>query len=178
MEQNRIAGAAMPLLEGAESVFFDEGAPVAAVAEELVVHRPLTAVTASVPAATRLAGRPNVQVILLGGRLRPGTLGCVDHWALRMLEELVVDVALLSADGITPERGLTCADTSVAAIKAGAIAASRRRVLLADRKRFGTDAFCRFGALSDLSAVVTDGPDGQGDHRDAAREAGVEVLTA
>ena len=55
---------------------------------------------------------------MLGGRLRGLTMATVDHWATRMLKELVIDLAFLGANGISREHGLTTPDPAVAAVLA------------------------------------------------------------
>lgn len=176
-EKERIGRTAARLLDGVDSIFLDEGSTVAAFADALRPRRPLTVVTAALPVATRLASRERVEVLLLGGRVRPRNLGCVDHWAVRMLEGLVVDVAVLGTNGLTARHGLTCPDPNVAAVKSAAIGTARRSVLLADHTKFGVDSFCRFGALRELHTVVTDRATGAARLR-PLREAGVEVVTA
>ncbi|MBA2316566.1 MAG: DeoR/GlpR transcriptional regulator [Euzebyales bacterium] len=155
-EKARIASAALVMLENAESVFLDEGSTVQALAEQLHPERPLTVVTAALPTACLLAQRPNVTVLALGGRVRGHTLGVVDHWAVGMLADLVLDLAVTGTNGISLEHGLTCPDTTVAAVKSAGIAASRRTILLTDHTKFGVDSFCRFAGLRDLEAVVSD----------------------
>jgi DeoR family fructose operon transcriptional repressor len=176
-EKERIARAAVSLVGNADSIYFDEGSTVQLFAEALHVEHPLTAVTNSILTAAALAGRRNVTVILLGGRIRPRTLGSIGHWATGMLADLVLDLAVLGANGVSVERGLTCPGADVAAIKQAACASARRRVLLADRTKLGADSFCRFGRVSDLQAVVTDRR-AEARHVRAIREAGVEVVLA
>ena len=77
-------------------------------------------------------------------------------WPARMLAELVVDVAFIGTNGLTMERGLTCADLSVATVKRAAVAASRRTVLLADATKFGRDSFAVFAKVSDLDLVISE----------------------
>ena len=50
------------------------------------------------------------------------TMATVDHWATRMLNELVIDLAFLGANGISREHGLTTPDPAVAAVKAQVVA--------------------------------------------------------
>lgn len=75
-EKQRIAGAAVGLLEGCESVFVDEGSTALAVAHQLLeIDRPLTVVTHSVPVVVALSGRPRSERDLARARaehLRPG----------------------------------------------------------------------------------------------------------
>ncbi len=93
------------------------------VAEAIAPESPITVVTSSLLAAGALAESPLVTVLLLGGRMRGRTLATVDHWALRMLGDLVIDLAFLGANGISREHGLTTPDPAVAAVKGAVVAA-------------------------------------------------------
>jgi DeoR/GlpR family transcriptional regulator of sugar metabolism len=155
-EKRRIARAAADRLGDAETVFVDEGFTPQLVAEALPTDRPLTVVTASLPAAAALSNTPSVTVLLLGGRLRGHTLATVDHWVLRMLGEMVIDLAYLGANGISREHGLTTPDPAVGAVKARAVAVSRRRVFVGVHTKFGVSSFSRFAEIADFEAIVTD----------------------
>jgi DeoR family transcriptional regulator, fructose operon transcriptional repressor len=95
-------------------------------------------------------------VLLLGGRMRGRTLATVDHWALRMLSDLVIDLAFLGANGISREHGLTTPDPAVAAVKAEVVARSRRRVFVGLHTKFGASSFCRFAEIADFEVLITD----------------------
>jgi DeoR/GlpR family transcriptional regulator of sugar metabolism len=49
--------------------------------------------------------------------VRGGSLATVDHWAIDMLSDLVLDVAILGTNGISRDRGLTTPDPAVSAVK-------------------------------------------------------------
>ncbi|OFI38170.1 hypothetical protein BIU82_06660 [Arthrobacter sp. SW1] len=154
-EKVRIARAALEFIDGAESIFIDEGTTAAAFADALEPTRPMTVVTSSLPVACQLAAKPLLNVLILGGRVRGNTLGAVDHWATGMLQRLVLDLAVLGTNGATGKHGLTCPDSSVAAVKAAAVASSRRSIVLADHTKFGVDSSIKFADLHDLDAIVT-----------------------
>lgn len=153
-QKHRIASAAVDLLHGAETVYLDEGFTPRLIAERLA-DRSLTVVTSSLLAAEALAHSSSVTVLLLGGRMRGRTLATVDHWAVDMLDGLVIDVAFLGTNGISTEHGLTTPDPAVAAVKATAVRVSRRAVLVAAHSKFGESSFCRFARPSDFEAIVT-----------------------
>ena len=155
-EKRRIAASAVERLHGAETVYIDEGITPQFVAEALRPQAPTTVVTSSLLAAGALADTPDITVLLLGGRMRSRTLATVDHWALRMLDDLVIDLAYLGANGISREHGLTTPDPAVAAVKAQVVARSRRRVFVGLHTKFGVSSFCRFAEVSDFEALVTD----------------------
>ncbi|MFG2311655.1 DeoR/GlpR family DNA-binding transcription regulator [Streptomyces sp. NPDC048566] len=154
-EKRRIAAAAADLLGDAETVFVDEGFTPQLIAEALPRDRQLTVVTASLATAGALAEAENTGVLLLGGRVRPGTLATVDHWTTKMLAGFVIDLAFIGANGISREHGLTTPDPAVSEVKAQAIRASRRTVFAGTHTKFGAVSFCRFADISALEAIVT-----------------------
>ncbi len=154
-DKRRIATAAAELTGDAETVFVDEGFTPLLIAESLPRNRPLTVVTASLAVAGTLAAVEGFTVLLLGGRVRGGTLATVDHWVTRMLSGFVIDLAFIGANGISREHGLTTPDPAVSEVKQRAVQASRRRVFVGVHTKFGVASFCRFANVSDLDAIVT-----------------------
>ena len=155
-EKTRIAKAALAELPDEGSILLDAGSTTARLADELPTDRELTVVTHSVNIALTLSTRPNLTIMLVGGRLRSRTLATVDAWALQALRETFVDVAFIATNGISVERGLTTPDSAEAMIKRAAVASSRRCVLLADHTKIGNDCFTRFAELKDIDTFITD----------------------
>lgn len=153
-QKHRIAAGAADLLHGAETVYLDEGFTPRLIAEQLA-DRELTVVTSSLLAAEALAHSETVTVLLLGGRMRGRTLATVDSWAVERLRSLVIDVAYLGTNGITPEHGLTTPDPAVAAVKQTAVSVAMRRILVAAHSKFGETSFCRFADVGDFETIVT-----------------------
>jgi DeoR family transcriptional regulator, fructose operon transcriptional repressor len=154
-EKRRIAATAVEHLGDAETVFVDEGFTPQLIAEALPRDRPLTVVTASLAAAGALASAEEITVLLLGGRVRGGTLATVDHWTTRMLAGFVIDLAFIGANGISREHGLTTPDPAVSEVKAQAMRASRRRVFVGMHTKFGAVSFCRFAEVGDFETIIT-----------------------
>ena len=155
-EKQRIATAAAKLVRAAESIYIDEGYLPQLVADQLRPGRELTVVTPSLAIATALASREHIEVLCVGGRVRAQTLGVVDHWAVAMLQSMVLDLAFMGANGVTLEHGMTVPDSAVAAVKIAAVQSSRRRVFVGDSTKFGTDSFVRFAEVTDFERIVTD----------------------
>lgn len=135
----------------------------------------LTLITNSVPLADAIhrAGRESLHQ--LGGNARGLTGACVGAHTLRALEAIRVDVALLGANGLDAERGLTTQDPEEAAVKSAMCRAARRVALLADSSKFDRDFLVSFADLDRIDVLVTDArPTGA---LAAALEArGIEVL--
>lgn len=155
-EKERIAKAALAELPDEGAVILDAGTTTARLAQLLPSDRELTVVVNSPVLAATLGLRPNLTVLLLGGRVRGRTLAAVDDWALRPLAEMYVDVAFMGTNGCSVERGMTTPDPAEAAVKRAMIGAARRVVLLADHTKIGNDYLARFGTLADLDLLITD----------------------
>lgn len=155
-EKERIAKAALDEVPDEGAILLDAGTTTARLAQVLPTDRELTVVTNAVDVASRLAGRGQLTVLILGGRIRGRTMAAVDTWAVRALEETYVDIAFLATNGVSVRRGLTTPDPTEAAVKRAMIAAARRTVLLADHTKFGNDHLIRFGDLADVDTLITD----------------------
>ncbi|MGP3919598.1 DeoR/GlpR family DNA-binding transcription regulator [Nonomuraea sp. 10N515B] len=155
-EKERIAKAALAELPEDGSVIIDAGTTTGRLVQVLPADRELTVVVNSPPLATVLAARPNLHVIMLGGRLRGKTLATVDDWALRPLAHLNVDVAFIGTNGCSPARGLTTPDPAEAAIKRAMVKAAQRSVLLADHTKFSNTYLATFAELSQIDVVISD----------------------
>ena len=176
-EKERIAKAALAELPDDGAIVIDAGTTTARFAEAIPADRELTVVVNSPSLATVLAARPNLTVVMLGGRVRGRTLATVDDGALQPLARLNVDVAFIATNGCSAQRGLTTPDPAEAAVKRAMIAAARRTVLLADHTKVGDVHFAAFAALSDIDVMITD--TGLDDRLVAEiRAAGPEVIRA
>ncbi len=156
-EKRRIAAAAIDLIGAASTIFLDDGFTPHLIAQQLHAgDRALTVVTPSILAATTLAPNEAMTVIVLGGDVRRRTLGTVGHWVTDMLASLLIDVAILGANGISPERGLTTPLPAVSDVKAKVLTHSRRNIFVGVHTKFGLDSFSRFAGVADFQTLVTD----------------------
>ncbi len=155
-EKRRIAKAALAHLPQTGTILIDAGSTTDRLADLIPPDRQLTAFTNALPIALALAGKPNITVYTLGGRVRSRTLAEVDSWAARTLSEINVDVAFLGTNGISLDRGLTTPDPAEAAIKHLMISCARRRILLSDHSKIGHVSTYKYGDLADIDLLITD----------------------
>lgn len=176
-EKERIARLALAELPDEGTILLDAGTTTARLADALPADRELVVLTNALPIAMSLSIRPNITVLMLGGKVRGRTQAAVDAWALQALADSYVDVAFIGANGISPERGLTTPDTTESAVKRAMIRAARRTVVLADHTKVGQDHLSRFATLDEIDTLITDsGLDAQ--VADELRAQGPRVLLA
>lgn len=175
-EKEQIARAAMnhlPTDHG--SLILDAGTTTGRLAAMLPPTSRYTIFTNSSPIASMVATRTSCRVQLIGGRIRPttqATVGNVDE-----IGRLRVDVALVGANGISVEHGLSTPDPDEAATKAAMIASARRVVVLVDSRKIGAESTVRFAELEDVDVIITDAGVTQGQVEKLGRT-GVQVVVA
>lgn len=154
-EKRRMAKLAVNELPDSGAVIVDSGSTLARFAEAVPTTAALRVVTNSLPIAQTLAEHDDVEVIVLGGKVRKNTMAMVDGETIRSLEPYSVDTLFISTDGLTPEVGLTTPYRQEAELKQAMIRSARRVVALVDHSKFGKDHFVRFAKWSDVDVLIT-----------------------
>ena len=155
-EKQRIAERAVQEIRPGATVLLDSGTSTGAIAGLLPAGAGLTVITNSASIAAMLQDRPDMELLLLGGRVRPRTGAAVGAWLEHSLIDVCVDVAFLGANGYSVDRGFTTPDQVEAAAKRAMIAAARQAVVVADSSKAGQVNLHRFAHLADAAMLVTD----------------------
>jgi DeoR/GlpR family transcriptional regulator of sugar metabolism len=153
-----IARRCLGLIQDGDSVFFDSGTTVNAIATAIAAKRDglrLSALTTSLGVATTLADLPGIDCVLLGGQLRRIDGALVGALALENLERFTFTLAFIGVSGFS-ELGLSVGSLAEAAVKADAIERARRVVLAVDHSKLGTTDFARISGLDVVDVVVMD----------------------
>lgn len=159
-DKERLATAAVQLVEPGEAVFVDSSTTGFFVAQRLVRDNvKCTLLTNSVPIMQLVAEADAAQVELigLGGSLRKLTRSYVGPLALAGVEAHFADLVLFSVKGVTPGGHLTDPDALEAEIKRAMIKRARRSVLLVDGTKFDRPALSVIATVADLSGVIAAG---------------------
>lgn len=143
------------------SVYLDAGTTTAAVAQLLPARLAATrgtaeVVTHSLTLAPALAVADGVSLSVVGGRIRGVTAAAVGAGAVRAIQSLRPDVAIVGANGMSAEFGLSTPDPEEAAVKEAIIRAARRVVVVLDASKFDREYLVGFARLADVDVLVTD----------------------
>lgn len=179
-----IGRAAAELVESGSSILLDVGSTPLAVAEALVARAArgeltdVTVVTNGLSIALALeAAIPRLTVVVTGGTLRPLQHSLVSPVASTVLATLHVDLAMIGCTGVDAEGRVTNINLPEAEVKRAMVAASRRRVLVADGSKTGITHLGRIASLEDFEVLVTAGTLDAA-VRSAAEAAGTRILIA
>jgi DeoR/GlpR family transcriptional regulator of sugar metabolism len=155
-----IARTCVRLLQDGDSVFFDSGTTVNAIASVIATQGNgirISASTTSLGVATTLADVPGLECVLLGGQVRRVDGALVGPLALENLQRFTFSVAFIGVSGFS-DVGISVGSMAEAAVKADAIERARRVVLAIDNSKVGTTDFARIAGLDVVDVVVMDRP--------------------
>jgi DeoR/GlpR family transcriptional regulator of sugar metabolism len=156
-----LARAAADLIKADEVVYFDGGSTALAIARELQRREvPLTVLTRSLLVAVEFSQASNVDIYLLGGKVKTAEMLTTGPAANDDLVSYNVDTYIMGISGVHPTRGLTDYDPDEAAGKRVAIAMADRVVLTFDHSKLNRVLLSRVATLADVDIVVTDAPPG------------------
>ena len=166
-EKRRLGAAAAKLIRPGQVVLIDGGTTHAELVHALPADLRATIVTHSPTIAAALEPFPDIEVILIGGRLFRHSMVAVGVIAAEGFARLHADLCLLGVTGLHPERGLTTGDDEEAAIKRRMIAQAGETVVLATSDKLGASSpfaiapFAAIGTLVVPKEASLDGwPDG------------------
>ena len=154
-EKQRIAKAAVRMVEEGQCVMLDSGTTTAAIARELKKFSQLTVITNALNIAAELAST-NLEVILIGGSLRKNSFSLVGPLAEDVLHEMHSDILFLGVDGFDPEIGVTTPNLLESRVNRAMVKAARRVVAVCDSTKFKRRSLSRIVPPSAVHAVITD----------------------
>lgn len=152
-EKNEIAKCAVSLIEGDESIFFDIGTTVLAIAQN-ASGKKFKAFTNALRTAIVLS-EGDVDVTLTGGSVRKGENCVSGSIAEETMRCFNMDIAFIGAAGID-ENGVTDFVAQEAFLRKKVIENARKVILVADHSKFNVRASCNVCRLEEIDVLITD----------------------
>lgn len=153
--KERMARAALELIEPGMTIIINDGSMAALLGEAVVERRPLTVITNNAAIIDRLKGEAGITLIALGGIFNAkfnGFFGIVTENALSRLR---ADIAFVSAPAVSGLRAFHM-DDAVVRTKRMMMEAAARTCLLINHQRFGRSALHVLADLTDFDTIITD----------------------
>lgn len=139
VEKAAIARAAEAHVKDCQLVLLDAGTTAGALASRLATHHELTVATPGLTSVDILAGVPGIELIVLGGAVRPMSLGMVGPLAESAVTRLTADAVFLGADGVVAGRGICEARPEQASLKQLMIERSSAAYVLVHSRKLGRE---------------------------------------
>ncbi len=174
--KRRIAATAETLVEDGQTIAISSGTTTLELARRLVDRR-LTVITNAVDVVTVLLDRPGIELVVLGGVVRPGMHSMLGHLAELALRDLRADTLFMGAAGLGPDTGLMNDSLPEILTDRALRRSARDCVVLADASKLRQVAPAFVFGLDAVTTLVTDSGAARAD-LDAIRARGVRVLVA
>ena len=153
-EKQLIARRTADLISPGETVLLDGGTTTLEVARHLT-GKTLQVLTNSLPIASLLMNRPEIELIFIGGYVYPRTGVALGEQSVEALKKMHASRLVMSTGGITAD-GLFNSNALLVETERQMIRAADRVTLVADSSKFGQRALSHLCPLSDVDEIVTD----------------------
>lgn len=155
-QKQKIANAAKTTLQPKDTIVLASGTSVIEFARQISEMENLTVVSASLNTSIILSKNPKIDVIQLGGSVRPNSSSIIGPMGEKMLAEFTFTKLFLGVDGIDLDYGLTTTNAMEASLNKVMINAAQRIIVLADSSKFGRKGFGRICGLEEVDQIITD----------------------
>ncbi len=174
--KEKVALAAIDLIETGRSLFLDSGTTMLKLASLLPDER-LTVTTTGPNIAMELIKKNQPIVNIVGGMLNRDNISVSGNQALRQIGDINIDIAFIVPSGISAQNGLTSGNYSECELKKLVVQKARKVVILMDSSKLDKILPYTFADISDVNTIITDKalPD---DMTVQAEKSGCEILLA
>jgi DeoR family transcriptional regulator of aga operon len=150
-----IGAAAAALVEDGQTIAISSGSTTLELARRLV-DRNLTVITNALDVASVLLDREGIELVVLGGVVRPQMHSMLGHLAELALRELRADTLFMGIGAIDPDHGLMNDSIPEVLTDRALRRSARACVVLADSGKFVQVAPAFVFGLDEVDTVVTD----------------------
>jgi DeoR/GlpR family transcriptional regulator of sugar metabolism len=151
-----IGRAAAQMIQPGQVVILDGGTTARQIARHIPLDLKATVVTHSPTIALELVNHPEVEVLLIGGRLFKHSVVAVGAAAIEAISHIHADTYFMGVTGVHPRTGLTTGDFEEAAIKRALSNAAAETIVLASSEKLNAASPFLVVTLDEISAILTE----------------------
>lgn len=151
-----IGKAAAAMIRAGQVVILDGGTTARQVARYIPQELKATVVTHSPTIALELVSHPEIEVILIGGKLFKHSVVAVGAQAIEAIGQIRADTYFMGVTGVHPKTGLTTGDYEEAAVKRALSHAATETFVLASSEKLGAASPYAVIPLGEVSGIITE----------------------
>lgn len=176
-EKNKIGKRAVQMIKDHDSILISSGTTAYAVARHLESKERITVITPALKVAIELCNKTNIEVLQLGGLIRPNSSSVAGQYAMRILDDVSCGILFLGVDGIDLDFGITISNITEATLNQKMLSTSQKVVVLADSTKFGRRGLGKVCNIEDVDYIITD-KNTSSKYIQALEDAGIKVIIA
>lgn len=157
-EKMRIAQEAVKLIGEGQTIMLDSGTTTAEIAKQIrgLKLQSINVITNALNIALLLASVPHVNLVMLGGVLRPSSYSLGGPQAESALQGLHADILFLGFDGLDPDIGLMTPHLLEARLNARMLEIARSVVAVGDSSKIGRRSLSVIAKIDQIDRIITD----------------------
>ncbi len=153
--KQKLANEAAEYIQPNSTIYLDAGTTTFEVALKLTSLSGLTIITNDIMIASQLYSTNNT-VILLGGLIQRETGSITGQYALDMLDEFNIDLAVMAVSSVDSNMVMCTPDLGKQQLKRKVIQVSEKSILIADASKFFQKSLYRIGPIQTIDIIITD----------------------
>jgi DeoR/GlpR family transcriptional regulator of sugar metabolism len=151
-----IGRAAAGMIRVGQVVILDGGTTARQVARHIPIELKATIVTHSPTIALELVHHPDLEVIVIGGRMFKHSVVVVGAAAIEVISGIHADLFFMGVTGVHAKTGLTTGDFEEAAVKRALSRAAAETFVLASSEKLGAASPYAVIPLEEVSGIITE----------------------
>ena len=176
-EKIRIGQAALELVHNGETIFIAGGTSTLELARQLVGQRRLTVITNALRVVDLLVDQPGIDLVILGGAVRPGEQTLHGHLTDWGVAQFRADKLFYGIEAISLQHGLTHSQIVEVSTDRALASAATQTIVLVDHTKFGKVASSLVVPLEKVHVIIT-GRELPSDTLESLRSKGLQVILA
>ncbi len=154
-EKERIAKAAVDLVENGSILLLDAGSSVYMAASMLGLKKDI-AVFTNAPKTAQILDDFKIKTYIVGGEIRSNSNALVGGWAVRAISEIKADVAIIGTSGFMGSDGPCVENFPEDEIKKAMIKSANRVIVVGDSSKATYTSMIKFCDWEDVDVFITD----------------------
>ena len=156
-EQKKAIGKlAASLIPESSLIFIDVGTTLLELAKNLPTDKNISVITNWLPIAIELGKKLFSNLLLLGGKVNCREMSIIGNYQLQFLDNFNIEIYFIGLGGISIDNGLTDYTFEEVEVKKQVIKRAKKKIVLADHKKFNRLAPIKICDLSDIDTIITD----------------------
>jgi DeoR/GlpR family transcriptional regulator of sugar metabolism len=176
-EKHRIARAALGLIQNGETIFISGGTTTLELARMIPGQRRVTVITNSLRVANILVDQWGIDLVILGGKVRPDEQTLHGHLTEWGAQQMRADKFFYGIQAVSPVHGLTHGQLVEVSTDRALADAATQVIVLVDHTKFGKVAPALVLPLNKVNILIT-GKELSREYLDGLQSQNVQVLLA
>ncbi len=165
---------AAQMIQPRQVVFIDGGTTNTQLVRYLPRELEATIITHSPSIAVELVQHPNIEVVLIGGKLFKHSIVCVGAVAIEAIGRIRADTYFMGVTAIHAQHGFTTGNLEEAYVKRALMQSAAETIVLASNEKLGAVSPYQIAELNAVSELLIDSSIGK-DLQLALKNAGVKI---